>query len=1272
MGKEKHFFILILGALLVCSLSGPAYALKGKKGKGKNVTTHGPQGTSPLDHHRPGRIKWGWKHKWIDYYGTPSLPLRRDRKLRRAMKEAGKEKEILDQKVREIRPIQREFERAKKSEQKLTKDISTTEGQITSLQREIEKLKRSIEEARGRIPLLEQRIAQLNQNLRQQQAQKRNKQMQQKRHQNQLRGLTSQIIRAQHHVGQALQNCLAQGQTKTQCLNDPTVVAGKQKLQQLKQRKVALSSQVQQLTREIATLYRQSIPQTAAQINRTRADLTKTKRIMAQGPTQMKQKKGQLFQQREKKRGLEGQLAQASRRVEALRDQRDRLYTEARAQNSRVNSAVQEARAIHRKLVRRTRRSNTHGYITGEQQGEEVGSAMAYDLGTHYGQNHGDTDGRSGGTQEGRNREYRNGYAEGEVIGEKEANVQGKTDGKALGRERGNTLAGQRDGTLDGQQRAEASDAATVGQKQGTQDGMKRAIRDGKEQGTSLGEKQVIDEYENLKELPSVILDGPFAGTFSHPLPPYPGAPAPNVQSCQVFFRPVVRQACLAGLLSGYHSAAELTYHQNIGNFYNQAYNLAHSTAYQQALNLYYESSYLNGKEEGRSHQFTKLYTTIKETFFLQEKEKFTAHPDKISPEYRKAFASSTKAAYDQKYEDIRFQKFSAATQETYAQNIDDQISLFTQIRREEVNSLYQNYPVIQYVHSVNKDGGVRGVAAQDGVYQPQEGIIHDITLKNYGLQPATDVRVQLTGGEGVVLAALPARSTITVKGAAKSHVTAPLGHQGQTELILFKKLHSNDHGIEGRHFYNRASGQLNSEDKKTFPVRHPLVISHVAVEGDLLLGKEAPYSIVVENRSHRSYVGPITVRVETSLGQDILTNSLPSIQLLQTEQKLNQGRLLVGQNRDAFENLTFNVTLSKEGVVLGQIRKVGDKLVQVEYQAKKQAPVLLGNAKKDSQTLLDTMTNLGGVERVSLLDLSVTQQNHLLGNGALSDKVIHIAQEELDIPMQRALEQIIHSAKGALIVADSDHNHLIDLLSLSSLELSTRQTMLVEGFDEQGLIFVNQYSHPSVQEVIVTESHHLPEAQQLALQFLRSDEQLITEALGALNPNQVLDILESQVIGAEQKAPIQILVGKILLNTLKAHKIFENSKEKGKALAKKMPADPNDLLNKTLAHLDQAIQNQGTTTSTTGHIEDKVTTMIGGIIVLQELKHQLSKNEVLQEIKKPIKKSVIKRFSKKILPRLIKQLKKEAGPDFYKKFIKSSWSGKKSNRLKGLFNPIK
>ena len=1271
MEKEKHFFILILGALLVCSLSGPAYALKGKKGKGKNVTTHRPQGTSPLDHHRPGPIKWGWKHKWIHYYGTPSLPLRRDRQLRRAMKEAGKEKEILDQKVREIHPIQREFEQAKRSEQKLTKDISTTERQITSLQREIEKLKGSIEEAQGQIPLLEQRIAQLNQNLLQQQAQKWNKQQQQKLLQNQLLELSSQIMRAQQHVGQALQNCVAQGQTKTQCQNDPTVVAGRQKLQELTQRKVALSSQVQQLTGEIEALHRQST-QTTAQINRTRADLTKAKRIMAQGPTQMEQKKGRLFQQREKKQGLEGQLAQVSRRVETLRGQRDRLHTEAMAQNSRVNVAVQEARAIHRDLVRRTKRSNLHGYLTGKRQGEEIGLALAYDLGAHYGQNHGATDGHSRGTQEGRNREYRNGYAEGEVIGEKEANVQGKTDGKALGRERGNTLAGQRDGTLDGQQRAEASDAATVGQKQGTQDGMKRAIRDGKEQGTSLGEKQVIDEYENLKELSSVILDGPFAGTFSNLLPPYPGVPDPDVLSCQIFFRPVVRQACLAGLLSGYHSAAKLAYQRNIGNFYNQAYNLAHSTAYQQALSLYYESSYLNGKEEGRSHQFTKLYTTIKETFFLQEKEKFTAHPDKISPEYRKAFASSTKAAYDQKYEDIRFQKFSAATQETYAQNIDDQISLFTQIRREEVNSLYQNYPVIQYVHSVNKDGGVRGVAAQDGVYQPQEGIIHDITLKNYGLQPATDVRVQLTAGEGVVLAALPARSTITVKGAAKSHVTAPLGHQGQTELIVFKKLHSNDHGIEGRHFYNRASGQLNSEDKKTFPVRHPLVISHVAVEGDLLLGKEAPYSVVVENRSHRSYVGPITVRVETSLGQDVLTNSLPSIQLLQTEQKLNQGRLLVGQNRDAFENLTFNVTLSKEGVVLGQIRKVGGKLVQVEYQAKKQAPVLLGNAKKDSQTLLDTMTNLGGVERVSLLDLSLTQQNHLLSNGALSYKVIHIAQEELDIPMQRALEQIIHSAKGALIVADSDHNHLIDLLSLSSLELSTRQTMLVEGFDEQGLIFVNQYSHPSVQEVIVTESHHLPEAQQLALQFLRSDKQLITEALGALNPNQVLDILESQVIGPEQKAPIQILVGKILLNTLKAHKIFENSKEKGKALAKKMPTDPNDLLNKTLTHLDQAIQNQGTTTRTTGHIEDKVTTMIGGIIVLQELKHQLSQNEVLQEIKRPIKKSVLKRFSKKILPRLIKQLKKEAGPDFYKKFIKSGLGHSKSNRLKGLFNPIK
>ena len=120
-------------------------------------------------------------------------------------------------------------------------------------------------------------------------------------------------------------------------------------------------------------------------------------------------------------------------------------------------------------------------------------------------------------------------------------------------------------------------------------------MADGKLRGEAAGEKSAVDQYEN-KTLQAVTLDGPFAGTFGHQIPQYPGVRPPTSSNSCSWYRPVVHRACLDGLEYGYYRAAKAIYLREIGGLYNGAYNQAYSRAYQKALSAYYQQSYLKGK----------------------------------------------------------------------------------------------------------------------------------------------------------------------------------------------------------------------------------------------------------------------------------------------------------------------------------------------------------------------------------------------------------------------------------------------------------------------------------------------------------------------------------------------------------------------------------------------------------------------------------------------------------------------------------------------------
>ena len=562
------------------------------------------------------------------------------------------------------------------------------------------------------------------------------------------------------------------------------------------------------------------------------------------------------------------------------------------------------------------------------------------------------------------------------------------------------------------------------------------------QQGGPIGEQRAIEQYEG-KSLQTATLNGEFAGTFASQVPNYPGVESPSLGQCSGFFREIVRMACLDGLEYGYYQEAEAAYHRNIGNVYNRAYNQAYGSAYQKAIGVYYKESFATGQQAGIREKFDQIYPEIKESFRVKTKQKFSTSPERKSSDYRKAFTGASQESYQQKYEEIRSKTFAKATKQTYRDNIDDQITRFTKLRFEQVAGIYQNYPVLRYERSENSDAGIRGVAANDGIYQPEERIAHHITISNYGHSKARGVVVHSSSGEKTTLPDLPARSTVTVKGAAVSKVEAAVGGTGESKIVLRKKLNSLEPAIEGRHFYNGASGQINAQDVESFSVQYPLAVASIAVEGDLLLGREASYRVVVENRSKRPYFGPIEVRLDTSLGQGVLTSALADITHLESQQTLEQGRLLVDRESDALAELTFDASLVKNGVVLGQVQNAGSKLVQIHYQDKGDALVIMGDAKQDAKTLLDALAEWGGIEQLSVLDVAL-DQDALLKSGELARKTVLLAQREIGSKMRAALEQMIRSNTGLVMLSDPDLDH--ELATLPSMNLSVRPNLADRG----------------------------------------------------------------------------------------------------------------------------------------------------------------------------------------------------------------------------------
>ena len=716
---------------------------------------------------------------------------------------------------------------------------------------------------------------------------------------------------------------------------------------------------------------------------------------------------------------------------------------------ARLQQVSRDRDSYRQDLIASIQMINREGANRGQVDGTNDGGALATRLGQDSGSRDGNNDGLNQGTLDGQDRWYKRGADQGERDGSARAQTDGQRDGTNQGTADGNSSAGSREGRVAGLKRGDASDAAQVGIAQGKKAGMDRAVRTGAVDGNNKGENETVQKFES-GNLNSISVNGAFAGSFSRRSPDYPGdfngqSYNPNVWNS----RDVMKRAYADGYVDQYRQYTRYEYLRRIDGIYNSSYDGYYASAYNQAVNRDYPAYYDQGRREADARAYNRDYPVVRAQAYQVAFAAADSSPARTSNEYKSSYKSSELAAYNERYEAIRSANFDRTELDTFNANIAAQTEIYRQKRIGEVTTVYNNNAVLAFVSSEMFDGGINGVAKQDGVYQPGE-----TTLQNFGMKDALNVSVKLDNGDVVQLPTIAARSIVKVVGAGKSAIAAnaSIGSTARTSLSVISKLTSDD-AVEAAHYDSIGNGILKSADQKSVRVAYPLALSSLSLSSQLLKGVANKLSITVTNNSKRAYAGEMKVAVLANSQSQVVSKDFSAISSLTASSTLSDAEVLVTDEKDIYRDLSFSATITQNGVTLGVLGSDLVTMAKAQYAEKAKAPVIVANSDKNLDALLDALEAAGGTENASVLDLSLSTLNSsTLANG-LSQKVLLIVDDEKGSNIATLNTFVAKSKSSAFVFIDENNTGLKNALSLAASK--DAQKLL---WDKKTVVFTNPH----------------------------------------------------------------------------------------------------------------------------------------------------------------------------------------------------------------------
>jgi len=697
--------------------------------------------------------------------------------------------------------------------------------------------------------------------------------------------------------------------------------------------------------------------------------------------TSSAQKAAKVTQLQAKQKTLKTAIAQGQTELKPLVQRKRQVKV-------KLNEAEQDKKNYRQNLIARVLDVNKKGAVEGGTDGHTDGADLADDIGNYNGNSDGDFDGDEDGTSAGQDRDYRSGNQSGKVAGANRARSEGEANGTREGSYQGNVDAAKSEGHAAGVQRAVDSDAAVVGTKAGQKDGLARAVRTGKIEGTQTGEQQAIAKNENAT-LKNVKVDGAFSGAFDRVIPRYPlGRRGDSYNPSQRYRRSVVTQAYRAGYEQRYRRRHRAGFDYYIAQTYTNAYDRSYESAYDDSFSRDYPRSREAGFNAGELSAFNANYSTHYTNFYNQHRSEHAANPVRSSSEYRTTFNSTEALSFAQKYSAIKTANYNQAEGATFNANIAAQTEIYRKKRFSTVQAVYSNNPVLEYVSSDMKDGGINGVAKLDGVFQPNETTLHSVTVMNYGLKAADNAKVVLDNGQSFKLPSIPAQSKVTIVGVAKGNVQGNIGSTNTKGITVYSPLVA-EAKIQGRHFANKSNGQLNAMDVKRTPVKYPLVLTSLATKTTPLIGESTPLNISLQNVSSRDYKGELEIIVDVDSSTNILAKPFAKVNHLGRNAVLSDARVLVASEEDVYQPLSFNAKIMKNGVLLGRLTRSFETMAKSPYKEKAGKNVILVNSDQARRDLIQVLDKVGGLKAVSVLDSTLVSQNSKVMAAGLKGKTV-------------------------------------------------------------------------------------------------------------------------------------------------------------------------------------------------------------------------------------------------------------------------------------------
>lgn len=730
-------------------------------------------------------------------------------------------------------------------------------------------------------------------------------------------------------------------------------------------------------------------------------------------------------------------------------NQAERRSEEAR---SRRQQAVRQAEQYKEEMIAALKQINYEGARSGQSDGSTDGAGLSARLGGDRGNADGRNDGNTQGTSDGQDKWYKRGADQGDRDGSARARIDGQRDGTREGIISGNQSAGSREGRAAGIKRGDASNAAQVGIAQGKVAGLDRAVKTGQIDGRNIGESETTKKHES-GALNSVKLDGPFAGSFQRRSPDYPGDfngsyYRPNVSHS----KELMRRAYADGYEYNYRQYTRYEFQRRIDGDYNQAYDSSYRYAYDIAVNREYQSYYDQGRRDGDARAYGRDYPLVKAEAFRVAFDQQDSNPNRSSAEFKNSYTNSELLAYNQRYEEIRSANFDKVELEVFNQNIAAQTEIYRQKRIGEVNNIYSNNAILKFVSSEILDGGIKGVALLDGVYQPGETTNHNIVIKNFGFKDASNVTVLLDNGQSVKVPTIPARSEASIKGAIQGVVNAKIGASSVSNLRVVSPLSTQD-AVEGRHFDKIAGGILKSADQKVVKVAYPLALSGLGVESQLLKGVKNKLKITLTNNSKRAYAGELKIKLLANSQNQIFTKDFSPVTSLTSAVSLSDAEILIDSEQDAYRDLSISATVEQNGVLIGILPNDFTTMAKAQFTDKGKVPVIVANSEKHLEALLDALDAVGGSEKVSILDLSLQSLNAgTLANG-LSQKTLLIVDDANGSSIKSLNTFIGKSKSSTFLFIDESNSGLKNVQTLGSLKDAIKLTL-----DKRQLVFSNQH----------------------------------------------------------------------------------------------------------------------------------------------------------------------------------------------------------------------